>query len=79
MGVHKSIRIAITIQCDEIWLFVGNKDNKQWIWLAIDASTKEIVEVYIGKRDQASAQGLWDSLPALYRQCAVSYPDFGSA
>jgi IS1 family transposase len=42
---------------------VGNKDNKQWIWLAIDASTKEIVGVYIGKRDQASAQGLWDYLP----------------
>jgi IS1 family transposase len=48
-----------------MWSFVGNKDNKQWIWLAIDASTKEIVEVYIGKREQASAQGLGDSLPAV--------------
>jgi len=46
----------LTIQCDEMCLFVGNKDNKQWIWLAIDPSTKEIVGVYIGKRDQASAQ-----------------------
>ena len=48
-----------------MWLFVGNKDNKQWIQLAIDASTKEIVGIYIGKREQASAQGLWDSLPAV--------------
>jgi transposase-like protein len=49
----------LTIQCDEMWSFVGNKDNKQWIWLAIDASTKEIVGVYIGKRYQAGAQGLY--------------------
>ena len=69
----------LTIQCDEMWSFVGKKDNKQWIWLAIDASTKEIVGVYIGKRDQAGAQGLWDSLPPVYRQCAVSYTDFWSA
>ncbi len=69
----------LTIQCDEMWSFVGNKDNKQWIWLAIDVSTKEIVGVYIGKRDQAGAQGLWDSLPPVYRQCAVSYTDFWSA
>jgi insertion element IS1 protein InsB len=69
----------LTIQCDEMCSLVGNKDNKQWIWLAIDVSTKEIVGVYIGKKDQASAQGLWDSLPPVYRQCAVSYTDFWSA
>ena len=69
----------LTIQCDEMWSFVGNKDNKQWVWLEIDASTKEIVGVYIGKREQAGAQGLWDSLPPVYRQCAVSYTDCWSA
>ena len=69
----------LTIQCDEMWSFVGKKDNKQWILLAIDVSTKEIVGVYIGKRYQAGAQGLWDSLPPVYRQCAVSYTDFWSA
>jgi IS1 family transposase len=69
----------LTIQCDEMWSFVRDKDNKQWIWLAIDVLTKEIVGVYIGKRDEAGARGLWDSLPAVYRQCAVSYTDFWSA
>jgi IS1 family transposase/transposase-like protein len=69
----------LIIQCDEMWSFVGNKGNKQWIWLAIDGFTKEIVGVYIGKRDQTAAQGLWDSLPAVYRQCAVSYTDFWTA
>jgi len=51
----------LTIHCDEMWSFVGSKDNKQWIGLAIDVSTKEIVGVYIGKRAQCGAQGLWDS------------------
>jgi IS1 family transposase len=69
----------LIIQCDEMWSFVGDKSNKQWIWLAIDVFTKEIVGVYIGKRAQTGAQGLWDSLPAVYRQCAVSYTDFWSA
>jgi IS1 family transposase len=62
-----------------MWSFVGFKGNKQWIWLAIDVLTKEIVGVYIGKRDETGARGLWDSLPKISRQCAVSYTDFWSA
>ena len=67
------------IQCDELWSFVGNKDNKQWVWLAIDQGTGEIVGVYVGDRSQNGAQGLWESLPAVYRQCAVCYTDFWDA
>ena len=66
----------LVIQCDELWSFVGNKENKQWVWLAIDQGTGEIVGVYVGDRSQKGAQGLWESLPAVYRQCAVCYTDF---
>ena len=69
----------MTIQCDEMWSFVGKKTDKKWIWLAIDQNSKEIVGVYVGSRDKKGAQGLWNSLPAVYRQCAVSYTDFWSA
>ncbi len=69
----------LTIECDEMWSFVGNKGNKEWIWLAKDIETREIVGVYVGSRDKDGAQGLWDSLPGVYRQCAVSYTDFWSA
>ena len=34
----------IIFQCDEVWSFLGNKDNQQWIWLALDVNTKEIVD-----------------------------------
>lgn len=69
----------LTIQCDEMWSFVGNKKYKQWIWLALDIETKEIVGVYVGERSRNGAAGLWQSLPPLYRQCAVCYTDFWSA
>jgi len=52
--------------------------NKQWVWLAIDAETREIVGCYIGDRSGESAQKLWQSLPSVYRQCAVIY-DFYTA
>ncbi len=30
------------MQCDELWSFVENKRNKQWIWLALDVDMREI-------------------------------------
>jgi len=69
----------LTIQCDEMWSFVGKRDNKQWIWLAIDRNTRKIVGVHIGDRSADSAQSLWDSLPTLYQQHAISYTDFWEA
>ena len=69
----------LTIQCDEMWSFVEMKSNKKWIWLAIDVASKQIVGVYVGSRDRIGAKGLWDSLPPVYRQCAVCYTDFWSA
>ena len=45
----------LTIQCDEMWSFVGNKNNKQWLWLAIDIETKEIVGFYLGERGEKGA------------------------
>lgn len=62
-----------------MWSFVQNKNNKQWIWLAIDVETREIVGIHVGQRDKQGAQGLWNSLPPEYRQCAVSYTDFWSS
>ena len=67
------------IQCDELWSFVGSKGDEQWVWLAIEAETRLIVGCFIGPRDKTGAQGLWDSLPAVYRQCAVCYTDFWQA
>lgn len=62
-----------------MWSFVGNKDHKVWVWLAIDIESREIVGVFIGDRSRRSAQQLWQSLPPVYRQCAVCFTDFWEA
>lgn len=66
---------SLTVQMDELWSFVDAKGNQQWVWLALDAATREVVGCWIGDRSQTSAQKLWESLPAVYRQCAVFYTD----
>ena len=70
---------GLTIQCDEMWSFVGNKGQKYWVWLALDVDTREIVGVHIGDRSEIGARQLWESLPSVYRQCAVAYTDFWQA
>jgi len=62
-----------------MWSFVGSKKNKQWVWLAIDADSREIVGVFVGNRSRQAAKQLWQALPAVYRQCAVCYTDFWEA
>ena len=69
----------LTLECDEAWSFVGNKGNKQWIWLAINRETREIVGMHVGDRSREGAKALWQSIPSVYRQCAVCYTDFWEA
>ena len=63
------------MQCDELWSFVDSKGNKQWVWLALDVSTREIIGAHVGSRGRESAKALWASMPKVYRQCAVFYTD----
>ena len=58
---------------------MGHKGNKQWVWLALDRESRQIVGVHIGDRSRQGAEALWRSLPPVYRQCAVSYTDFWEA
>jgi len=37
----------LTIRRDELWPFVQKKKNRQWIWLAPDACTRELVGLCI--------------------------------
>jgi len=77
--VRPKPKSSLRVQMDELWSFVNRKGNKQWVWLAMDADSREIVGVYIGDRSTASANALWQSIPSVYRQCAVIYSDFWSA
>ncbi len=76
LKVVKKKKGKLMVQMDELWSFVNNKGNKQWVWVAIDTDTREVIGLYIGDRSRKSAQALWGSLPPVYRQCAVCYTDF---
>ena len=75
----KKRRGPLIIECDELWSFVFSKKYKFYVWLAIDRFTREIIGCYIGDRTRQSAKKLWESLPGVYRQCAVAYTDFWKA
>jgi len=66
---------SLAVQMDELWSFVDEKGNKQWVWLALDRATREIVGCHIGDRSSESARKRWQSMPGVYRQCAVIYTD----
>jgi insertion element IS1 protein InsB len=60
---------------DELWSFVGKKANRQWVWIAMDATTRQIIAFHVGDRSRQSATVLWQRLPARYQEQAVFYTD----
>jgi insertion element IS1 protein InsB len=65
----------LVVQMDELWSFVDEKGNKQWVWLAMGRASREIIGCHVGDRSAESAQALWQSLPRPYRQYARIYTD----
>jgi insertion element IS1 protein InsB len=62
-------------EADEMWSFVGKKANKQWIWIAMDATTRQIIAFHVGDRSREGAQALWANIPAVYRERATFHTD----
>lgn len=65
----------LPVEGDEMWSFVGKKANKQWIWLAQDRQSLQIIGFHVGDRGETGAQGLWDSLPQSYKDHGLFYTD----
>lgn len=51
------------LEGDEMWSFVGNKKNDQWLWLVMHSKTRQILAFHIGKRNKASGEALMNKLP----------------
>ena len=69
----------LIVEMDEMWSFPYKKSSKAWIWLALDAESREVFGAYVGNRSAQSTQKLWEALPGVYRQCAVCYTDYREA
>lgn len=76
IGDKKGVIIqSLECEADEVWSFVGDKSNKQWIWLAMDATTRQIIAFHVGDRSRESDKQLWDNIPKAYRTQAMFYTD----
>jgi insertion element IS1 protein InsB len=65
----------LEVEADEMASFVQQKANKQWIWIAMDATTRQVIAFHVGDRSRRSARRLWAKIPQAYRQHATFYTD----
>jgi insertion element IS1 protein InsB len=66
-------------EADEMWSVGVKQGSKQWLWIAIDAMTRQIVAVHVGDRRRDRAKPLWANMPAVYREQATFYTDQSDA
>ena len=55
--------------------FLHKKANKPWIWIAMDATSRQVMAFRVGDRSRKSAKRLWTKIPHAYRQHAMFYTD----
>ena len=67
-GPTEVIIQQLEAEADEMWSFVGKRANKQWIWMAMDATTRQVIAFHVGDRRRESAQELWAKIPVAYRE-----------
>lgn len=69
-------RLEITsMQLDEIWHYVANKANEQWIWGAIDPITKLFLGIHIGSWDKENAGHFLRKLRAIIENVGIIMSD----
>lgn len=67
--------VKVNCEVDEMWGFVAHKANKQWLWLALDRNSRQVVALFVGDRSAKGALGLWQAIPERYRQRGIFYTD----
>jgi insertion element IS1 protein InsB len=65
----------LEVEADAMASFVQNKANKQGMWIAMDATSRQVIAFYVGDRSRKSAQRRWATIPQTYRQHVTFYTD----
>ena len=74
-GSQAVILLRLGAELDELWSFVGTKANRQWVWIDMDATTRQVVAFHVGDRSRLSAKALWKQIPTTYQERATFYTD----
>ena len=64
-----------SLEVDEFWTYVGNKNNKMWLLYAYHRATGEIVAFVWGKRNAKTAKKLREKLSSLGVSFDTVYTD----
>ena len=75
LGTQRVILQRLEAEVDELWSFVGKKANRQWVWVAMDATTRQVLAFHVGDRSGQSATALWEKIPTVYQEKATFYTD----
>lgn len=67
------------IQLDEMWTFVQNKKNKQWLWLALNPANRQIIAFHVGGRSGKDAELFYEKIPTVFKQHAGFFSDYWPA
>jgi len=65
----------LEVEADDMASFGQKKANKPWIWIAMDARSRQVMAFHVGDRSRRSATRLWAKIPEAYRQHATFYTD----
>jgi len=65
----------LEVEADDMSSFVQKKANEPWIWIAMDAKSRQVLAFHVGNRSRRSAKRLWAKIPEAYRQHATFYTD----
>ena len=63
------------LEADERRSFVGEKENKRWLWLVLERRTRQIIALHIGDRSADAAQALWAKVPFAVKAQALVLTD----
>ncbi len=66
------------LELDELWSFVGSKNQPAWVWVALDRATRQVVACCLGDRGEESCRCLWEQVPEPWRK-ATCYSDLWDA
>ena len=62
------------LEVDEMWSYVGKKENPKWLWLAINRRNRHIVVYHLGDRKDIDCFHFYKKLPEAYKSL-ISYSD----
>lgn len=56
-----------------MWAFVGNKKDKQWLWLALNPINRQIIAFHVGGRGSIDAQLFYEKIPQIFKENTVFF------